>query len=77
MGSREVWSEQFFQWGRRLLRDGSYPAFGIASAQALVDQEPTMRACLGTALGLWAIILSLGVIALLVSAALTADGSAE
>lgn len=77
MGSREVWSEQFFQWGLRLLRDGSFPAFGIASAQALVAPEPTMQACMGTGLGLWAIILSLAVIAFAVSVALTADGPAE
>lgn len=74
MGSRAVWSEQFFQWGLRLLRDGSYPASGIASAQALMDPEPSMQACMGTGLGLWAIILSLAVIAFAVSTALTDDG---
>lgn len=77
MGSREVLSEQFFQWGLRLLRDGSYPAFGIASAQALMDPEPSMQACMGTGLGLWAIILSLAVIAFAVSTALTDDGPTE
>ncbi len=77
MRSRELLSEQFFQWGLRLLRDGSYPAFGIASAQALMDPEPSMQACMGTGLGLWAIILSLAVIAFAVSTALTDDGPTE
>ena len=67
MESRDDLSECFFQWGLRLLRDGSHPAFGIATAQALMDPEPSMFACMGTGLGIWSFILSLSVVAFTVS----------
>jgi hypothetical protein len=42
-------ANRFFDFGVFLIRNGSHPAFGIATAQALLDVEPTMSACLTTA----------------------------
>ncbi|MBK9446304.1 MAG: hypothetical protein IPO00_09530 [Betaproteobacteria bacterium] len=42
-------ANRFFDLGVFLIRNGSHPAFGIATAQALLDAEPTMSACLSTA----------------------------
>lgn len=45
-------ADRFFRLGTRLIRDGAYPAFGIAAAQALIQDPPSMLACLGTAAGI-------------------------
>ncbi len=59
MEPNEYLSEKFFQLGISLIRNGAYPAFGIAAAQALVEDPPSMLACMGTAAGTLLFIASL------------------
>lgn len=59
MEPSEYLSRKFFRLGVSLIRNGAYPAFGIAAAQALVEDPPSMLACLGTAAGILLFIASL------------------
>jgi hypothetical protein len=59
MKPSEYWSNRFFNLGLLLVRDGAYPAAGIAAAQALLEEPASMLACLGTAAGILLFIAAL------------------
>ena len=59
MEPNEYLSQKFFELGISLIRNGAYPAFGIAAAQALVEDPPSMLACLITAVAILLLIASL------------------
>jgi hypothetical protein len=52
MEPNEYLADRFFSLGVRLIREGAFPAFGIAAAQALIEDPPSLLACLGTAAGI-------------------------
>lgn len=77
MTPQDDWSDCFYRWGLYFLRNGAYPAFGIATAQALMEPDPTMLACLGTGLGIWVFTLSLAMAAFATSWLLSDEGPLE